>query len=215
MKRDFSDLTTDLELSKTEYYNQIVRCFQKLDEYHTLSRFSGYCLAASDIVSKMLTSYNIDCKIIECELMITYKESNGYTFVGFDDMLTDREIASGSIDTHAIVITNTEIPMLIDASIAQYLPSDHSYIVERTHRTTTDPTLIAEYEIGDCTLRYFIKKNVKWSGLHNANILSSLNFEKATKTKISFLQKLLISAIGIGVINLLFNFFIITHKLFF
>jgi hypothetical protein len=214
MKRDFSDISTDLEVRDTKYYKNIIKCFQKLDEYHTLSRFDGYCLAASDIISKMLIHYGVDCKIIECELMITWKneKDDEFIMVGFDDILTDKEISSGSVDTHAIIITDTEIPVLIDASITRYLPSDRPYVVERTHRTTTDPSIIAEYEFGDCRLVYFIKKNTKWPALHNTSVLNSLNKDMRTKNKISLLQKLIITAVGIGLINFLFNLTLVVNK---
>ena len=207
MKRDFSDLSTDEEIVKTDYYKTIVKCFRKLDEYHTLSRFTGYCLASSDIISKILIQQGINCKIVECELMVTWKnnDDNEYIFVGFDDALSENEITSGKIDTHAIIITDTEIPLLIDASISHHLPGDHPYIVERTHRTTVDPTVIAEYNYGDCNLRYFTKKNVKWAALHNSNIINTLNKEKTLTKKMFWIERLLIAALVFGFINTLIN----------
>ena len=207
MKRDFSDLTLDIEVSNTDYYQTIVGCFRKLDEYHTLSRFTGYCLAASDIISKMLIQQGIGCRIVECELMVTWNHESDdeYIFVGFDDALTPKEVNEGKIDTHAIIITDTEIPILIDASISHHLPSDRPYVVERTHRTTVDPTIIAEYQIGNCNLRYFIKKKIKWPALETVNIIDRLNTEKQINKKVSLLQKLIIVAVGIGIINAIVN----------
>lgn len=194
--------TYDLELSNSSEYKIIEQCLQMLEKNQVLDKFSGNCIAASDLISTMLHQHGIESSITECQALLKkdIRGQENIDFVGFGVVNSDNP---NWVDTHVIVITKTKIPILIDLSLGYIMPPGHPYIVEKIN--SLDPSIIAEYEFDKCKITYQPKQQVRWPSLHQKTIVQRIKDDEKIKSKVSFLQIITMIGIGIGVINFLMN----------
>jgi hypothetical protein len=97
----------------------------------------------------MLTQQGIENQIIECQVSICWTENGipNFQFVGFDN-----QAFPGQVDTHTIIITKTEVPLLIDLSISHHLPSNHPFVIEKLN-SNVEKTL-AEFKFENYVLTH-------------------------------------------------------------
>jgi glucosamine 6-phosphate synthetase-like amidotransferase/phosphosugar isomerase protein len=104
------------------------------------------------------------------------------------------------ITTHVVVITRTEIPMIIDLSIANLQPDQVRLIVERANgRNGTMATL----ELGKTTWIYTAKRDQKFPHFYQKSIVDRIETDQRVKREISWLKILIIVAITISSLNAL------------
>jgi hypothetical protein len=133
-------------------------------------------------------------------------------FVGYDNYSYP-----GQIDTHTIVVTEDDNPILIDMTLGHHLPQDHQYIIERisdSKKNTDGKEIIAEYTFKNAEITYFAKKNLRLANIHQKNLVQRLVDEQKFKATMSFMQKMMYVTLGIALVNFLLNVVMIVLRLY-
>jgi hypothetical protein len=193
--------TPDSKLLAHPDYERIKSCLDRLCASDTVTRLPGNCISACDILQNMLTFYDIPSRIIECQAMFIKQNQaiKDFLFVGFNNVNVDH----GTVDSHVVIVTNTEPPILIDAACGHLMPQ-HQQIICRV-LDNVDPTVIATFAIDDITVTYHHKKIIRLPGLHQKTLIDRMREEQDTKHRIRFLTRMLWILFGIACYNFLAN----------
>lgn len=196
-------------IEKVKNFEKIKQAIDRLCASDILERLKGNCIGASDIIQNLLSFYGVKSKQIECQLFaIKETDSNkDFCFIGFNNI----GLNPNTIDTHVVVITETEIPILIDCSIGHLLNESEQIVIRKLN--SVDPEKFGEYIIDDITLQYYHKKNIKLPSLHQKNIIEKINEDKIVKEKLQFITKVIIALAIFATINFILNFTMIVIKL--
>lgn len=202
-------LTKDQQLKQLNEFKLLEK---HLNDFHNLGlieRLAGNCISAAELMCNTCLQLGIPAKMIECQLssMRDIDDDTEFTFIGFDNLNYQ-----GQIDTHMVCITQSEVPLIIDASISHLLPENHPIIIERL--TDLDPEIIGNYELGDVKLRYTPKKIVRYPNLHQKNILEKTQDELRLQKEFKIFKYLVLIGLGIGAVNIIANLSIIGMRLF-
>lgn len=201
----------DENLSKHPQSKNIISCLDRLCSTSTVERLPGNCISACDILQNMLSFFDVQSSIIECQVM-AIKENNQqkeFCFIGFNNV----ESLEGTIDSHVVIVTQTTPPIIIDASIGNLLPKNEQILVKVLDNL--DPNIIAEFKIEDVLLTYHHKKVIRLPSLHQKNLIQRFKEEQDLKEKYGFLTKLLYVIAGITVYNFIANNLMIILKIIF
>lgn len=204
------EMTNDKELIKCKNYVIIQDVLNTLTKSEGMHSFFGNCVASADILQTMLARSGISSKILECQVSIVSSDADGgknFLFVGYDNYSYP-----GQIDTHTVVITEEEHPILIDLSLGHVLPQNKPIIIERVNGI--EPGVIADYTINNTRVTYSEKKNLRLAQIHQKNLLQRLVTEQNTQKTLKFLKTLIICAISLGLVNFVLNLTIIILRLF-
>jgi hypothetical protein len=204
------ELTSDSAILKTPQYHKIRGIVDKLKNTNRLMNFAGNCVSTADIMQHLISHAGIPCRIIECQACLIRNdgESQDYVFIGYDD----RQYP-GQIDTHVVVVTTDENPLLIDMSLAHMLPKDRPYIVERV-RKNDDPNVISEFNLENITITYTEKKMIKLPSIHQKNLLDRIMNDQKMNTTIKTLRTFVMCAVGLGLVNFTLNVLLIILRLY-
>lgn len=196
-------LMSDEDWHKTEQYKKIQTVMNNLVQTGMIERFSGNCIGASDLIQNYLNDVGIHSKLVEVKVSFIYKQdgAEGFYFLGYDNLLKN----PSDIDTHVVVITETDVPMVIDASISHLLPfpKDKLYICERIN--VNDLEIMATYDYGVVKLTYRIKGNLRIPSLHQKTILQKEVETRKHREMLRALKVLVWVSIGITGINFTIN----------
>lgn len=190
-------------------YNNILLMLERLINSGILPNLEGNCISAADIVQNLLSFYEIKSKTIECQAFLV-KENNtikDFCFVGANFV----GVGPNSIDTHVINITETNPPILIDASLGHLLPEQNKIIIREVN--SLDPDIIAKYQIGDVTLTYYHKKNIRLPALHQKNLVDKITDDLKIKKEIRYLKIIVTILVLLGLTNFTLNIIAIYLKL--
>jgi len=205
MKTDI-ELTQDSRLKSLKEFQVIKKHLENYDA-QSLLRMAGNCIAACDIITILLHQNNIESVTVECQAVVRFfdgKKEN-YNFIGYDGVSSPN-----NVDTHVVVLTKTDPPILIDISLTHLLPFDHPFIVEIADG---ENDLLGEYKIGNYTVTYQNKKSIKLPTLHQKTILEKIKNDLTIKNKIHFLTYFLIIVLALSISNLILNFTLLYLKL--
>lgn len=200
-------LTNDEELKGTNDYDQVVDVVTELVESGITRMGEGYCVSVSDIVFNLLSQRGIKCHLAEVQLS-AYDEASGTRhMIGFETTLTQNTLAR--VNTHVVVITDTEIPMLIDASIAHKLPGYKQVVIDRVSNAGNKVVLETKYE----TWSYIYQEKltgIRMPQLHQISIIDRIATDRKIFGNLKSLQRL--NLIGIvlsafAVLNVLAKMF--------
>ena len=210
MPNDQIQLTSDSAILKTPQYHKIKGIVDKLKDTNRLMNFAGNCVSTADIMQHLISHAGIPCKIIECQCCLIRNdgETQDYLFIGYDD-----KQYPGQIDTHVVVVTTDENPLLIDMSLAHVLPKDRPYIVERMKKTD-DPSVISEFNLENITITYTEKKAIRLPSIHQKNLLDRITNEQKLTTGVKTLRTFVMCAVGLGLINFTLNVLLIILRLY-
>lgn len=203
------EFTNDKDLAKSENYKKIKEVLGALVKSEGLHTFFGNCVASADIIQTMLARAGISSKILECQVSIIKNEqgAKNFLFVGYDNYSYP-----GQIDTHTVVVTEEEHPIIIDLSLGHALPSHRQIIIDRANGI--EPGVIAEFKIDNVTVTYTEKKNLRLAQIHQKNLLQRMINEQNTEKRLAVLKMLIITAITLGLINFTLNITMIILRLF-
>jgi hypothetical protein len=194
-------ITLDSEVLKDPQYHKIKEILQKLKDGGVLNSMAGNCISSSEILQHLLSQVGIPSKIVECQACLIrsgVSQANDIMFIGYDN-----SNYSGQIDTHAVVITETDLPLIIDLSLGQLLPNDHPYIIERVNGTK--PEEIAQINVGNINITYFIKKHIRLHQLHQKTLLERMTETENLRRRFKLLEKLVYGLLCLVVVNTLLN----------
>ncbi len=207
-------MSSDESLLKSPVYHKIKSVVDALMSGSNGNEFSGNCIAASDILQTVLSKAGIACKILECQVSIVVEEGSGnkrYHFIGYDNYSYP-----GQIDTHTVVLTEADDPILIDISLGYILSTEQPVVIERIKRNekeiSSDGT-IGEFKVGNATLSYSEKKNIRLAGFHQKNLLQRILKEQDIDKNMNKLKLFIICAVSLGVINFSLNAILIILRL--
>lgn len=203
------ELTMDSELLKSPRYHKIKDIVKKLSQVTSPEQFAGNCISTADIVQHLVSHAGIKCKIVECQVCMIRNdgETQDFLFIGFDG-----RSYPGQIDTHTVVITEDEEPLLIDLSLGHVMPKDKPFIVEKLNGSK--PGVIAEFNIGNINITYTEKKNIRLPAVHQKTLLQRLVTEQEMTKNISKLKIFVICAVSLGLINFSLNVILIFLRLY-
>ena len=199
MKYNFNEISRYGHDPDCVAYQNIKKILIDFYKRGMLSRFSGECIAAADILQHSLSANGIHSRIIECQLSIVNNDSkNGlvWYFIGFDNNL-----ATHGIDTHAVVVTETEPPYMIDLSIGNTIGGERPWVVEKL--SSDDNLILGKYEIDEFTCVYHPKINPRLVGLHQKTLLDRLKTDRKVEKNLKLLRIMVYFLIAIATINFL------------
>lgn len=200
-------ITENPELRSIPEFFKVVGVIESLLQAGTLQKLQGNCVVASELMCSLLEGLGIKSKIVECQLTITKNtDPIELYFIGFDNIGF-----KGELDTHLVVITETEIPILIDTSIGHYLPADRPAVIE--HCTNNSDKNLSLITFESYILNYQFKKTIKLPSLHQKNILQRIQYETNVEKTLRFLKIFIISVALFSVINFTLNWTLIILKM--
>jgi len=198
---DINFITNDIKnLKFNSDYQRITSVLSRMDRSGAITLGTGYCTSMADMVRSALKHQNINSKLVECQLTITYYDEEPYNvkFVGFSDIINP-----GEIDTHIVVVTDTTPPFLIDASIKHRLPKNATAVVEPILREPGNLYLLVDtkFELEKIAMTYQQKRTQSFAISHNDSIIERIETDKKIFKNLSFLKLLIVVALIIGVFN--------------
>lgn len=165
-------------------YKKIFEIVSTLINSNATVMGQGFCFSMSDIVYTMLIQEGIKSRIIECQLNLKDKTNGNMGLIGFD-LGKDR---LDSFDTHVVVITETEIPLLIDLSVSHRLPKPYQAIIEPTD--ISENRIICHVDTDAVGLIYQEKEKFKIPFLHQTSIINRIETDRKIFQEINLLKKL-------------------------
>jgi hypothetical protein len=188
----------DIELKSEKYFSLIVSTIDVLKKSGVLIGSSGRCLAVSDLLQKILSNEGIESRLVECQMSLLKTQTKEIFMIGYDkDETYDPDI--GNSNTHVVVVTDTEIPVLVDLSIA-HLDKDVQFICRRLNRVSETPCL-SEYNINGNIWTYYEKERSLLPTLHEQSILNRIRKDRSVDKNISNIFKVLILLGAVTTLN--------------
>jgi hypothetical protein len=191
-------------------YQTIIQCVAELDRDGILQELHGNCVLASDIIQSMLHDRGVASRIVECQLTISYTQKDGsksVKFIGYD--YTD---ADDKINTHAVVITQSDPPMIVDASIGHNLGDRKLVTITLCEKDQSDPAILGTCIVNDITLVYRNKKIIKLVSYHQKDILERMRHEYDTIKNIKILRYLVMGTVILSATNFFLNITLLLIK---
>lgn len=118
------------KLTNSEEDQKIKAVLQMLDSTGLIKKYQGACTSASKILYSLLLQNGIKSRVAICNAMLRVHKPNEpqqLIVIGFAET---RKIKANEEDLHAVVITETTTPWLIDTSIGHWLPTEEKIICE-------------------------------------------------------------------------------------
>jgi hypothetical protein len=187
-------LTNSEAIKKTKEYQKVVAVIEKLEQTGTLWMGRGQCVSMGQIVLVSLQHAGIKSKIVECQLTITNKNNGDATFIGFEGMCNP-----GQIDTHVVVVTETSVPMFIDASITHCLPAGMNVVIEEVVNNLDN--IFCTTEKQNYILTYQTKEIQKIPYELQTSIVERIKTDRKIFSSLSTLKIVVSLALFISVIN--------------
>lgn len=189
-------LTTNEQLKKNPTYNKVADLIYRLVQSGVTQMGKGYCISMSDVVYTLLKQNNIPCQIVECALTITNKQSGQIWIMGHAGLKEDENKA----DSHVVVITQTDIPMIIDISIAHLLPDNLQGIIDVLTETANDGIFV-NVDHPSVALTYKYQNKFTIPMLHQQSIVDRIKTDVGMLNSIRTLKILIGVALTISLLN--------------
>ncbi len=195
-------LTTSEKIKNTSDYRKIKEVLERMDRTSMIWLGRGQCISMSDVICAALFQVGIKARMVECQVVITNNNINPpeSVSVGFD-----ASHGNGQIDTHVVCITDTDIPMVIDASISYLLPERKKILVEEVIQDTN--RVFCNVSSDGFSLTYQQKTTNKVIFEHQKSILERIETDRKIFSNLSLLKILIIVALSISLINAIRGFY--------
>lgn len=171
-------------------------------------RGQGHCISMSNMLHTLLNQNSIDCKLVECQALITLTKNQQMFFVGYDGPSDQK-----TIDSHVVVVTNTKEPLLIDISVGHRLPNGFQIVVDKVTYDSSD-VMLCNVIHESVTITYEQKQKYNIPFLHQISIVDRMATDTKIFRQIQFLR--ILNYIGISlsifsVINTILNFVMLSN----
>jgi len=174
-KKAESVIIVDNDVTKNKEYQTIVKILSRLIESGVTKMGEGYCISVSDIIFNLLTQYGIKCHLKEVKLSILDQKTKFTNMVGHETTFTPNSYKS--VATHVVVVTDTEIPILIDASIAHKLPEGKQVVMQKAENLGN--RVLCNFEFANFGFIYQEKiDGIGIPQLHQMSILDRIGTDK-------------------------------------
>lgn len=191
-------LSYDDEILDKPYFELVCNVVNTLIENGVVDKGAGHCVSMSTMLSTLLLQNGLKNNLVECQLVLTNKKNNALKFVGYDSTKNSKS----SIDTHVVVVTQTQIPLLIDLSISHYLPDGLKAVISKTDFNPTN-NILANVKNDSAWLTYEQKSKYNLPALHQNSILDRIETDIYFQKQINFLKYLNYVGIGLGLFSIL------------
>lgn len=189
--------TLDEELKNTLDYQKVIGIVKGLWGGGTIKRAPGYCLSVSDMMLKLLRTQGIKSRLAECSVTVITQDPPSISMIGHEGINTGME---NEMDNHIVVITDTEIPMLIDLSVFHFSEiTGKPFIVERI--SPSESCGLSEYIFENSRWMYEEKPNSKVPHLHQQSILDRINLDRKIESSFKTLNRIMVAVAIISSIN--------------
>lgn len=185
MKINLQEISRHSHNPNDPNYQAIQRTLKELYQNGLMVRFNGECIAAADIIQHTLARHGVKSRIVECQLHILCHDPAmpiQWYFIGYENT----NLSPNAIDTHVVVITETKVPYLIDASIGNVIGGDRPFIVESPE--LKNPLLIGKFNIAGMSITYTPKSRPKLLGLHAKSLLDRIQNERNILKTLTYLK---------------------------
>ncbi len=193
---NFKFLTSDKSVQELDSYKAITNILSQMIRSGAFRLGTGYCISMSDMIRTALGHVGIESKLVEVQTTLTVFDVNppNVQFIGYPG-----EVQPGEIDTHVVVVTNTNPPFLIDASIQHRLPVNTHAVVESIPLRRDDhyELINKRYDEHNISMTYQQKKKQSVPMMHHDSIVERISMDNKFKRDIEFLKWL--NYIGITV----------------
>jgi hypothetical protein len=195
-------LTTSERIKNTSDYIKIKSVIDRMDRANLIWLGRGQCIGMSDVICTALHQVGIKSKMVECQVIITNNniQPPESVSIGYEN-----SAAEGQIDTHVVVVTDTDIPMIIDASISYLLPSNKSILVDEV--VDQSNRVFCNVSAGGFDLTYQKRLANKVIFEHQRSILERIETDRNIFQNLGFLKTLVIVALAVSSINALRGFY--------
>lgn len=196
-------ITDDESLKQTQDYKNVNEVISRLVSTGLARMGEGYCISVSDILYNILSQSKIKCHLVEVQLSIVNQITEETYMIGYET--TYQQNTHKKVSTHVVVVTDTEIPMLIDMSIAHRLPGEYQVVIAKAGNIGNKVLTTFEYE--NTGFIYQEKKDgVGIPAMHQTSILDRIATDQKIFDSIKQLKYLNYIGITLGtfaVINVL------------
>jgi len=193
-------ITTDEALKNTNDYKKVSQIIEDLLITGLAKMGEGYCISVSDIIYNILSQSKIKCHLMEVQLSIVNNDTKETRMVGFDTSY--HQNSHEKVNTHVVVVTDTEIPMIIDMSIAHRLPSGKQCIIETA--TDVGDKVLSTFEYSNVGFIYQEKKQgIGIPSLHQVSILDRIATDQKIFQEVKQLKMLNFIGIGVSIFALI------------
>jgi hypothetical protein len=198
-EQSFEFLTNSNALKQNATYKTIISTLTKMIRSGVFGLGTGYCISMSEMVRTALRHRGIESRLVECQVTITYENGNS-RFIGFNDIVNP-----GEIDTHVVVVTQTEPAFLIDASIPHYLPENRFAIIEKINVTENSLSnlqlLECEFEKEKIKVSYQQKRTQHVSSTFQESIIERIETDRKIFKNLGLMKTLIAVALFVSVLN--------------
>lgn len=188
-------ITSDESVKSTKVYKDISKIIYRLIENGLVHAGKGYCISMADIIYTLLIQNKIPCKIVECQLTYTNKETNNTMIVGFEDFKGD----DSQVDTHVVIVTATEPAILIDMSVLHLLPNNLQGVIDTVK--IGDHGILANIDTHRVQLTYQEKRKKTIPLLHQKSIIDRINTDITIFKNLRMLKIVIFVALIISTLN--------------
>jgi hypothetical protein len=189
-------LTASERIKNTSDYKKIKEVLERMDRTNMIWIGRGQCISMSDVICTALFQAGIKSRMLECQVVITNNNINPSqsVSVGYDSSYQE-----GQIDTHVVCVTETEIPMIIDASISYLLPENKKILIEEI--SNLNNRIICDVKKDGFELTYQQKTTNKVIFEHQRSILERIQTDNKIFKNLGILKILVILALSISAVN--------------
>lgn len=180
----------------TKDFDKIIKLFDHLHFSSILHMSSGYCVGSCEVIRLALHNIGIKSNMVEVTLLLQNKHTDYYIGV-------EKEITNGQVDSHVVLITDTDPPYLIDPSIKFGLEQDKSFIIieiDKNKNFRNDEPFTVKFN-DELSTTYILKTRQKIPLSVQQSILHRIDTDKKLFDKINFLKKVIFAALLISVLN--------------
>jgi len=130
------------KLTDSQEDQQIKAVLNMLQESGLIQKYQGHCSSAAKTLYSLLLQNGIRSKVEVCDVLLRIHKPNEpqqLILIGY----AEAHVKLGEEDLHAVVVTETTTPWLIDTSIQQWLPTEDKIVCELA--VIGDPILFGNY----------------------------------------------------------------------
>jgi hypothetical protein len=190
--------TTSEKIKNTIEYKKIQEIIERMDRTNLIWLGRGQCISMSDVICAALFQAGIKSKMVECQVFVTNENVNPSqsVSVGYDNSLQ-----SGQIDTHVVVVTDTETPIIIDASLSYLLPDGKNILVDEV--VNLPNRVFCDVKKDGFSLTYQQKTSNKVIFEHQKSIIERIETDRQIFKNLKYLKIFIIIALVLGSLNFL------------
>lgn len=192
-------ITTSDIIKETNDYKIVHSIITDLIESGLTKMGQGYCISVSDIIFNQLNQKGIKCHLVEVQMSCEDHQGNKSYMVGFDTVF--QQNSHTKVNTHVVVVTDTEIPMLVDMSISHRLPGTNQAVIEKA--INKGDRVMCKFEKDGWSYIYQEKRSgIGIPQLHQISILERISTDKKIFKEIKDLKALNLIGICLSIFAL-------------